>query len=89
MSSKLVCNSSFGTQPEASDLLTMRRTRSRTGSSSLKRLDGIGSNKQVVDFEEFTNFDNMSGGISTTVSKTLESVRHHQTGGYLFKELKG
>ena len=59
-----------GTQPEASGLLTMRRTDcSRTGRSSLKRLDGIGSNKQVVDLEEITNFDSVSGEIISNCEK--------------------
>ena len=51
-------------------MLLMRRTDgSRTGSSSLKRLDGVGSNKQVVDLEEFTNFDNVSGEIISNCEK--------------------
>ena len=35
----------------------------------MKRLDGIGSNKQVVDFEEFTNFENVSGEIISNCEK--------------------
>ena len=37
----------------------------------MKRLDGIGSNKQVVDFEEFTNFDNVAGEIISNCEKMI------------------
>ena len=51
-----------GTEPEESDLFIILRIGPfRTGKSSLKSVDGIGSNIQVVGFEAFTKLVKVSG----------------------------
>ncbi len=53
-----------GTEPKESDsLITSRIGLFSTGSSSLKRLDGMGSNMQVIGLEAVTRLVKASGEI--------------------------